>query len=360
MSDLMIGLLSFPALLTLIFLRVPIGFAMFATGLVGLILVTGETTIPFARLKSETYSTFSSYSLSIVPMFLLMGHFATLGGMSQSLFKAAESWLGHRKGGVAMAAVGACAGFGSICGSSLATAATMGQVALPELKRYGYPGGLATATLAAGGTAGILIPPSIVMVVYASATDVSVGRMFLAGVIPGLLAGTMLMLTIYVIAKVKNLPKGDWLGWGEVFASGRDAGWGLFLIVIILGGIYGGIFTPTEAAAVAAVYAFLISCFVYRAMGPLSKSDGERNLTVLDKPIALAERARRTPETPLTAVSMGKVTYCSTSSAESPPASVMMTTVGALSSGKTSTGILGRRYSARPTTSTPASRTKRP
>ena len=121
---------------------------MFLTGFVGIIVVTGDTTIPFARLKSETYGTFSNYSLSIVPMFLLMGHFATLGGMSQALFKAAESWLGHRKGGVAMAAVGACAGFGSICGSSLATAATMSRVALPELKAYGYAGGFSTATLA--------------------------------------------------------------------------------------------------------------------------------------------------------------------------------------------------------------------
>jgi len=152
----MIGVLSFPALLLMIFLRVPIGLAMFLSGLMGLVLVTGDTTIPLARLKAETYETFSNYSLSIVPMFLLMGHFATLGGMSQALFKAAESWLGHRKGGVAMASVGACAGFGAICGSSLATAATMSRVALPELKAYGYAGGFSTATLAAGGTLGIL------------------------------------------------------------------------------------------------------------------------------------------------------------------------------------------------------------
>ena len=141
MSDITIGLLSFPALLILIFLRVPIGLAMLLGGLVGLTIVSGDTTLAFARLKSETFTTFSSYSLSIIPMFLLMGHFATLGGMSQALFKAAESFLGHRKGGVAMAAVGACAGFGAICGSSLATAATMSRVALPELRRYGYSGG---------------------------------------------------------------------------------------------------------------------------------------------------------------------------------------------------------------------------
>ena len=152
MTDITIGLLSFPALLALIFLRVPIGLAMFLAGLGGILVITGDTSIAFGRLRSETYTTFSSYSLSIIPMFLLMGYFATLGGMSQALFKAAESWLGHRKGGVAMASVGACAGFGAICGSSLATAATMSRVALPELKRYGYSGGFSTATLAAANS----------------------------------------------------------------------------------------------------------------------------------------------------------------------------------------------------------------
>jgi C4-dicarboxylate transporter DctM subunit len=137
------------------------------------------------------------------------------------------------------------------------------------------------------GTLGILIPPSIVMVVYASATDVSVGRMFLAGIIPGLMAGSMLMLTIYLIAVFRNLPKGEWKGWGEVLASGADAAWGLLLIVIILGGIYGGIFTPTEAAAVAAVYAFIAACFIYRDMGPLAGKNGAPNLPLWRKPIAL-------------------------------------------------------------------------
>lgn len=173
MSNIEIGLLSFPALLTMIFLRVPIGLAMFVTGFAGLWIVMGNPSMALARLKTESYTTFSNYSLSIVPMFLLMGYFAMLGGMSQALFRAAESWLGHRKGGVAMAAVGACAGFGSICGSSLATAATMGRVALPEMKRYGYEGGFSSATLAAGGTLGILIPPSVVLVIYAILTDPS-------------------------------------------------------------------------------------------------------------------------------------------------------------------------------------------
>src|SRR5210317_1564882 len=156
--------------------------------------------VALAKMKSETYSTFSSYSLSIVPMFLLMGHFATLGGMSTALFKAAEGWLGHRKGGIAMAAIGACAGFGSICGSSLATAATMSKVALPELRKYGYSGGFSTATLAAGGTLGILIPPSVILVIYAILTEQNIAKLFAAAFIPGILAalGYMLTIAIYV------------------------------------------------------------------------------------------------------------------------------------------------------------------
>jgi len=155
------------------------------------------------------------------------------------------------------------------------------------MRQVGYSKEFAAGVIANAGTLGILIPPSIVMVVYASATDVSVGRMFLAGVIPGLLAGTMLMVTIYVIAKIRGLPKGDWLGWTEVFASAREAIWGLFLIVIILGGIYGGIFTPTEAAAVASVYAFIIAVFVYRDMGPLAEREGKPRQNLIQNPTAL-------------------------------------------------------------------------
>ena len=200
MSTLEIGLASFPALLALIFLRVPIGLAMFLVGFAGLYLVTGSSNMALAKMKNETYSTFSNYSLSIIPMFLLMGQFATLGGMSQALFKAAESWLGHRKGGVAMAAIGACAGFGAIAGSSLATAATMGRVALPELKSYGYAGGFSTATLAAGGTLGILIPPSVVLVIYAILAEQNISKLFLAAFVPGIMAalGYMVAVSIYV------------------------------------------------------------------------------------------------------------------------------------------------------------------
>ena len=255
MSDLLIGLFSFPALLILIFLRVPIGLAMFLCGLVGLVLVTGDTSLPFARLKAETYTTFSNYSLSIVPMFLLMGHFATLGGMSQALFKAAEGWLGHRRGGVAMAAVGSCAGFGAICGSSLATASTMGRVALPELRRYGYAGGFSTATLAAGGTLGILIPPSVVLVIYAILTEQNIAKLFLAAFIPGILAalGYMIAIAIYVRVNPGSAGTRARVPYGERFKALFDVWPVLLVFLMVVGGIYLGWFTPTEGAAVGAL-----------------------------------------------------------------------------------------------------------
>ncbi|KIT14989.1 TRAP transporter large permease [Jannaschia aquimarina] len=261
MSDFVLGALSFPALLTLIFLRVPIGLAMFLAGLVGLIIVTGDVTVPFARLKSETYTTFSNYSLSIVPMFLLMGYFATLGGMSTALFKAAESFLGHRKGGVAMAAVGACGGFGAICGSSLATAATMSRVALPELRAYGYSGGFSTATLAAGGTLGILIPPSVVLVIYAILTEQNIAKLFLAAFLPGVLAalGYVLVISIYVRVNPGAAGLRDRVPWGDRMRA-LVAVWPVLLVFLaVVGGIYGGLFTPTEGAAVGALGTGLIA-----------------------------------------------------------------------------------------------------
>lgn len=263
MSDIAIGILSFPALLLLIFLRVPIGLAMFLAGLVGLIIVTGDTTIAFARLKSETFTTFSSYSLSIVPMFLLMGHFATLGGMSQALFKAAEGWLGHRKGGVAMAAIGACAGFGAICGSSLATAATMSRVALPEMRKYGYAGGFSTATLAAGGTLGILIPPSVVLVIYAILTEQNIAKLFLAAFIPGLLAalGYVIVISIYVRLYPDAAGTRPRVGYADRFHALFDVWPVLVVFAVVVGGIYAGWFTPTEGAAVGALGTGLIALF---------------------------------------------------------------------------------------------------
>ncbi len=261
MSSLEIGLWSLPVLMALIFLRVPIGLAMFGTGLAGIIWVTGGTQVAFGRLTNEVYGVFSNYSLSIVPMFLLMGYFATLGGMSQSLFKAAESWLGHRKGGVAMAAIGACAGFGSICGSSLATAATMSRVALPELKRYGYAGGFSTATLAAGGTLGILIPPSVVLVIYAILTEQNIAKLFLAAFVPGILAaiGYMIAIRVYVYLYPDRAGTRERIPYGARFRALLDVWPVLLVFLLVVGGIYLGWFTPTEAAAIGAFGTGLIA-----------------------------------------------------------------------------------------------------
>lgn len=261
MSNLEIGIASFPVLLALIFLRIPIGLAMLLCGLIGMWLVTGSTVPMLSKLKSETFSTFSSYSLSIIPLFLLMGQFASLGGMSQSLFKAAQTWLGHRRGGIAMAAIGACAGFGAICGSSLATAATMAQVALPELRRYGYSGALATGTLAAGGTLGILIPPSVVLVIYAILAEQNIAKLFLAAFVPGILAaiGYMIAISIYVRLNPESAGSSERVPYGKRFRALADV-WPVILIFFaVVGGIYFGWFTPTEGAAVGAAGTGLVA-----------------------------------------------------------------------------------------------------
>ncbi|MDO8274038.1 MAG: TRAP transporter large permease [Serpentinimonas sp.] len=245
---------SFPVLLLLIFLRMPIGLAMALCGLVGAMLVLGDTAPMLNQLKQFTYNTFANYSLSIIPLFLLMGQFAAMGGLSQALFKAAEAWIGHRKGGVAMAAVGACAGFGAICGSSLATAATMGQVALPELRRAGYAGGLSTAALAAGGTLGILIPPSIVLVIYAILTEQNIAHLFVAALIPGILAaiGYMIVIAVYVRVKPESAGRIEPMPMKERWKATVKIWPVLVIFLAVVGGIYSGIFTPTEAAAVGA------------------------------------------------------------------------------------------------------------
>ena len=245
---------SFPVLLALIFIRVPIGLAMAVCGLVGAYLVYGTPVPLLNQLKQVTFTTFSNYNLSVIPLFLLMGQFAALGGLSRSLFKAAEAWIGHYEGGVAMAAVGACAGFGAICGSSLATAATMGQVALPELRRAGYSGALSTACLAAGGTLGILIPPSVVLVIYAILTEQNIAKLFLAAFVPGILAavGYIIVISIYVRFKPDSAGRMAPVPMAERWKA-LGSTWPVIVIFLsVVGGIYSGIFTPTEGAAVGA------------------------------------------------------------------------------------------------------------
>ena len=261
MDPLTLAAWSFPVLLLLIMLRLPIGLAMLAVGLVGSWQVYGSAAPLLNQMKTLAYSQFSSHSLSIVPLFLLMGQLATLGGMSKALFKAAEAFLGHRKGGVGMAAIGACAGFGSICGSSLATAATMGQVALPELKRAGYSPGLSSGLLAAGGTLGILIPPSIVLVIYAVLAEQNIAKMFAAAFVPGILAALGYMAVIAIVVRVVPGSAGriEPLPWPERWRA-LGAVWPVLLIfAAVIGGIYSGIFTPTEGAAVGAVATGLLA-----------------------------------------------------------------------------------------------------
>ncbi|WP_299827182.1 TRAP transporter large permease [uncultured Roseobacter sp.] len=276
----------FTMVVGLMLIGVPIAVSLGMSSIVFLLALSDTSLASIAQTLFQAMA--GHYTLLAIPFFILASSFMSTGGVARRIIRFSIALVGHFPGGLAIAGVFACMLFAALSGSSPATVVAIGSIVIAGMRQVGYTKDFAAGVIANAGTLGILIPPSIVMVVYASATDVSVGRMFLAGVIPGLMAGTMLMITIYIIAKMRDLPKGEWRGWGEVIDSGLEAGWGLFLIVIILGGIYGGIFTPTEAAAVAAVYAFFIASFVYRDMGPLHV-DGEdtRNLTLLQKPLAL-------------------------------------------------------------------------
>lgn len=260
-----LALAGFAGMLCAVFLRVPVAVAMGGAGFLGTWSVLGRPDAVLNQLKTLSYDLFSSYSLSIVPLFLLMGHFATRSGMSAALFQTASDWLGHRRGGVAMASVGACAGFGAICGSSLATASTMGQVALPEMRRRGYSDALSTGVLAAGGTLGILIPPSVILVLYAILTEQNIVKMFQAALIPAALAvaGYMVVVALYVRlvpGAGGALSPVDWpTRWRRL---GRI--WPVIAIfLLVMGGIAAdwdwtrdgvqALFTPTEGAAVGAL-----------------------------------------------------------------------------------------------------------
>ncbi|GBD41160.1 C4-dicarboxylate TRAP transporter large permease protein DctM [bacterium HR39] len=246
-----LGLLGLAALVLLIALRVPVAYAMIVVGGVGTSLLYGPA-IFLGQLKTLAYGQFSIYDLSVVPMFVLMGGIATRAGLSSDLFRAANAWLGWMRGGTAMAAIAACAGFGAVCGSSLATASTMGRVALPELRRYGYHPRLATGTLAAGGVLGILIPPSVVLVIYAIIVEASVVTLFMAALIPGLLAVLLFILTIALLVRLDPAlaPRGGTAGREEFVAATLGVLPTLFVFGLVIGGMYAGFYNPTPAASV--------------------------------------------------------------------------------------------------------------
>ncbi len=249
------------ALFVFLILGMPIAIALGLSSVLSIILFASDS---MASLSLKFFETSEKYVLLSIPFFILAGNFMTTGGVARRMIDFAVACLGHLRGGLAIAGVFACMLFAAVSGSSPATVVAVGSIVIAGMVRTGYSQNFAAGVICNAGTLGILIPPSIVMVVYAAATETSVGRLFMAGVIPGILLGLALMVAIYVAATVLDLPRQAREGWAERLRTGREAIWGLLLIVIILGGIYGGVFTPTEAAAVAAVYSFVIALFVYR------------------------------------------------------------------------------------------------
>lgn len=265
-----IGVAMFAGVVAMLVLRVPVGVAMLVAGGLGYVAITGWTPL-LNSLRTLTFSRFSSYTLSIIPLFLLMGELATRSGLSQRLYACARSFIGHRRGGLAMATIGGCAAFGALCGSSIATAATMSKVAGPEMRKLGYSPALSTGALAGGGTLGILIPPSVILVIYAIYTEQSIGALFIAAIVPGLLAVAfyLAVIAIYVRLVPSAAPPSPRMGWPERLRALRDV-WPVALVfVVVVGGIYGGWFSPTEAAAIGVVAVGAIAV----AMGGLTVRD---------------------------------------------------------------------------------------
>ncbi len=278
----LIGLAGLIALLALIVIRVPIAYTMILVGAVGAAIESGPDVVLY-QLKDLAYSQFANYDLSVLPMFILMGSLAARCGLSRDLFRGADAWFGRFRGGVAMAAVAACGGFGAVCGSSTATASTMGIVALPELRRYKYAPSLATGTIAAGGTLGILIPPSVVLIVYAIIVETNIVTLFEAALVPGLLAVGMFLLTvaIYVRLVPGAGPKGETVSRDEFISATLGMVPILVIFVIVIGGIYGGLYNPTPAGAIGV---FLVALYGF----------GRRRLTRRATIEALLETARTT------------------------------------------------------------------
>jgi C4-dicarboxylate transporter DctM subunit len=254
-----IALVGFVALFVLMLLRVPVGMAMGLVGVTGYSFIVGPG--PALKLVGQTsLRTVTDYTFGVIPMFMLMGAFVSVSGLSREMFKAADAFLGHLRGGLGVATVVACGGFAAICGSSVATAATFSTVAYPEMRRFGYPQSFSTGVIAAGGTLGAMLPPSTVLAVYAILTQQDIGKLFMAGVLPGLLAMAMYVLTIGFIVRLRPrfLPAGVAKSWPERVAALRLVWAPLVLFVFVIGGLYGGFFTPTEAGGVGATGAFLL------------------------------------------------------------------------------------------------------
>lgn len=259
MTEALIGL---AAMLVLCLVRTPIALSMAIVGVVGYAYMRDWNWAPaFASLQTRLYETGRNYHLSVVPLFILMGNFVTRAGMSQELFRAAYAFVGHLRGGLAMATIMACAGFGAICGSSIATAATMAKVAYPSMKRFGYSDKLATGAIASGGTLGIMIPPSTLLVIYGVFTETNIGELFAAGILPGILGATLLCLAVQYVAwrDPQAGPRGERATWRERFASLSGIWAVVALFAFVIGGIYGGLFTATEGAGMGAFAAMVLA-----------------------------------------------------------------------------------------------------
>jgi C4-dicarboxylate transporter, DctM subunit len=275
MSTDVVAVTGFVTLFSLMLLRVPVGMAMGLVGVSGFGFLVGGA--PALKLVGQTsMRTVTDYTFGIIPMFLLMGAFVSNSGMSRELFRAANSFVGHLRGGLGIATIAACGGFAAISGSSVATAATFSTVAYPEMRRYGYPQSFATGTIAAGGTLGAMLPPSTVLAVYGLITEQDIGQLFIAGIVPGLIAGSMYMMTIVLIGLVRPnyLPAGERSSWTQRLQSLRDVWATLLLFAFVIGGLYGGLFTPTEAGGMGAGGAFIIGVL----RGRLSRADIRRSL----------------------------------------------------------------------------------
>jgi C4-dicarboxylate transporter DctM subunit len=269
MSPDAVAVLGFVALFVLMLLRVPVGMAMGLVGVVGYSYLVGPG--PALKLVGQTsMRTVTDYTFGVIPMFMLMGALVSVSGVSRELFKAANSMIGHLRGGLGVATVVACGGFAAICGSSVATAATFSAVAYPEMRRFNYPQSFSTGVIAAGGTLGAILPPSTVLAVYAILTQQDIGKLFMAGIVPGILAMAMYVLTIAIIVKLRPdwLPGGEVKPWAERLQDLKNVWAPLVLFVFVIGGLYGGFFTPTEAGGVGASGAFILGLVRRKLDGP--------------------------------------------------------------------------------------------